>query len=186
MDTAKGAVEDFTTALTWIKDNGNTIADSIKLIDRLRCMGVHGSAKLTNAIAKSCNVYFAELGRRLGIDLLDFWARKFGIGVKTGIEIGESSGILAGPEHSEKVGAKWYESGSSQAAIGQSDNMFTPVQLATYVATIANGGNRYKTHLVKKITDYNRSNIIKEFGAELVESTGVSEENLQAVKNGMR
>ncbi len=153
---------------------------------RLRCMGVHRNAKLIFALAKSCNVYFAELGRRLGAQKLGEWARKFGIGVKTGVEVGESKGVLAGPEHCENVGAKWYESGSSQAAIGQSDNMFTPVQLASFVATIANGGNRYKTHLVSKIMDYNRSHNIKEFGAELVENVGVSQENLEAVKNGMR
>ncbi len=153
---------------------------------RLGCMGVHHHAKLLSAIAKSCNVYFAELGRRLGAECLASWARKFGIGVKTGVELGESSGVLAGPEHSKKVGSKWYESGSSQAAIGQSDNMFTPLQLAAYTATVANGGNRYKTHLVSKITDYSRMNIVKEFGAELVESTGVSKENLDAVKKGMR
>lgn len=153
---------------------------------RLGCMGVHRAAKLVFALAKSCNVYFAELGRRLGAELLGMWAKKFGIGVKTGVEVGESGGILAGPEHCEKVGSKWYESGSSQAAIGQSDNMFTPLQLATYTATIANGGNRYKTHVVKKITDYSRSDVIKEFGPELVESVGISEENLNAVKQGMR
>lgn len=153
---------------------------------RLGCMGVHGAAKLVLALARSCNVYFAELGRRLGAELLGTWAKKFGIGIKTGVEIGESSGVLAGPKHSEDVGSKWYESGSSQAAIGQSDNMFTPLQLATYVATIANGGNRYKTHLVKKITDYSRNEVIKEFGAELIENVGISEENLRAVKEGMR
>lgn len=153
---------------------------------KLRCMGVHGHLKLANALAKSCNVYFAELGRRLGIENISKWAKKFGIGVKTGVELGESSGILAGPEHSKDVAAKWYESGSSQAAIGQSDNMFTPLQLATYTATIANGGNRFKTHILDKITDYSRTKIIKKFEPELIENVGVSEENLQAVKEGMR
>lgn len=153
---------------------------------KLRCMGVHGGLNLTNALAKSCNVYFAELGRRLGADLLANWAKKFGIGVKTGVELAESEGVLAGEEHSKKVGAVWYESGSSQAAIGQSDNMFTPLQLATYVATIANGGKRYKTHILSKITDYSRRNVIKSFEPELLQETGISEENLNAVKNGMR
>lgn len=153
---------------------------------RLRCMGVHGSSKLINALAKSCNVYFAELGRRLGAQLLGDFARKFGIGVKTGVEVGESKGIVAGPDHSAEVGAKWYESGSSQAAIGQSDNMITPVQLATYTATIANGGKRLKTHLVSKIMDYTRTKIIKEFAPEFVQDTEVSEENLSIVKSGMR
>lgn len=153
---------------------------------RLRCMGVHGNAKLRFALAKSCNVYFAELGRRLGAELLGDWAKRFGLGIKTGVEVGESAGILAGPEHSKAVGAKWYESGSSQAAIGQSDNMFTPLQLAAYTATIANGGNRYKTHVISKITDYSRNNVIKECEPELVEKLDISPENLEAVKTGMR
>ena len=152
----------------------------------LRCMGVHGASNLLKALSKSCNVYFAELGRRLGATLLAEYANKFGIGVKTGVEIGESKGVVAGPEHSTDVGSHWYESGSSQAAIGQSDNMITPVQLATYTATIANGGKRYKTHIVKKIMDYARSKIIKEDAPELMEDTGISEENLKAVKEGMR
>lgn len=153
---------------------------------RLKCMGVHGSIKLINALAKSCNVYFAELGRRLGAELLGDFAKRFGIGVKTGVEVGESKGILAGPEHCAEVGTKWYESGSSQMAIGQSDNMLTPIQLATYAATIANGGNRYKTHLVSKIMDYTRTKVIKEFAPEFVQNVGVSEENLKTVKAGMR
>ena len=149
-------------------------------------MGVHGAANLKLALSKSCNVYFAELGRRLGADLLKEYANKFGIGVKTGIEVGESSGIVAGPEHSKAVGAHWYESGSSQAAIGQSDNMITPVQLATYVATIANNGVRYKTHLVNKITDYSRNKLIREIAPEVIENLNISEENLKAVQSSMR
>ena len=155
----------------------------------LRCMGVHGNIKLENALAKSCNVYFAELGRRLGADVIANYARNFGIGVKTGVELYESTGILAGPEHSKKVGSKWYESGSSQAAIGQSDNMFTPLQLATYTATIANGGHRYKTHLIRKVMDYKKENVIMENNPdnpELLSEAGVSEENLNIVKSGMR
>lgn len=153
---------------------------------RLKCMGVHGSINIITGLAKSCNVFFAELGRRLGAELLKLWANKFGVGVKTGVEVGESSGIVAGPEHSEKVGSKWYESGSSQAAIGQSDNMITPIQLATYVATIANGGKRGRTHLVKTITDYSRNNVIRNFGFEPVENINISPENLDVVKQGMR
>ena len=153
---------------------------------KLRCMGVHGSSNLIKALSKSCNVYFAELGRRLGAEVLGEYANKFGIGVKTGVEVGESKGIIAGPKHSADVGSKWYESGSSQAAIGQSDNMITPVQLATYTATIANGGKRYKTHLVSKIMDYSRTKIIKQINPELVENVNISEENINAVKAGMR
>ena len=149
-------------------------------------MGVHGDANMVTALAKSCNVYFAELGRRLGAEALKDWANKFGVGTQTGIEISESKGVVAGPEHSEKVGAKWYESGSSQAAIGQSDNMITPIQMATYVATIANNGKRGRTHLVKKITDYSRNNIVREFGFEPAGIVNIAPEDLNVVKQGMR
>lgn len=152
----------------------------------LKCMGVHGSINITRALEKSCNVFFAELGRRLGADLIGKYARRFGMGVATGLELFENVGIIAGPEHSKKVGAHWYESGSSQAAIGQSDNMITPIQLATYAATIANNGNRYKTHLLKKIMNYNKNEIIVEKIGEFVENSEVSEENLNIIKNAMR
>lgn len=152
----------------------------------IRCMGHHGSIPVMTALAKSCNVFFSETGRRLGIDSLDLYARKFGLGIKTGIELSESAGILAGPEYSNSMGAIWYAGNTSQASIGQSDNMFTPLQLATYAATIANGGNRYKTHVVKKVTDYVREETILEKNAELVENVGISDENLGIVKEGMR
>jgi penicillin-binding protein 2 len=155
----------------------------------LKCMGRHGNADLKLALSKSCNVFFAEVGRRLGATLLAEYANRFGMGVKTGLEIYESKGIVAGPEYSKFVGAKWYESGSSQAAIGQSDNMMTPLQLAVYTATIANGGNRYKTRLVKKITNYTQSDILlmnDEKNAEFIENCGISAENLNIIKDSMR
>lgn len=152
----------------------------------LKCMGVHGSAKLLYALAKSCNVFFAEMGRRLGAQNLGDYARKFGLGVKTGVEIYEGKGVIAGPEHSAAVGSKWYESGAAQAGIGQSDNMITPIQLAAYTATIANGGNRYKTHFVKKVMDYTKTKVIMENTPELIEGQVVSPENINLVKEGMR
>lgn len=155
----------------------------------LKCMGVHRGISVKTALARSCNVFFAETGRRLGITNLNLYSKRFGLGNKTGIELYESSGVLAGPEHSESVGSTWYESATSQAAIGQSDNMFTPLQLAVYTATIANNGNRYKAHIVRKITDYTRQNIILENNPdfpELIENVGISEDNLKIVQEGMR
>ncbi|BED92918.1 MAG: penicillin-binding protein [Candidatus Paraimprobicoccus trichonymphae] len=156
---------------------------------KLRCMGTHGRSNLKRALSKSCNVYFSELGRRLGPDLIKKFANKFGMGIKTGIEISESIGIIAGPEHSQKVGVHWYESGSSQAAIGQSDNMITPLQLAVYTATIANNGVRKKTHLLKKSMDYAKNNVlqeINEFNSEISENLELFPENLSLVQECMR
>lgn len=154
-----------------------------------KCLGVHGNADLNYAMAKSCNVYFSEAGRRLGIENMNLYAKRFGLGVKTGIELTETAGVLAGPEYSKSIGSKWSNLVTIKAAIGQSDNQFSPLQLATYVATIANGGNRYRPHLVRKITDYRRENVVFENdpdAPELVETVGISEENLSKVKTAMR
>ena len=152
---------------------------------RLHCMGVHGGISVVDALCKSCNTFFAECGYRLRDDLAEY-ARRFGIGEKTGVEIGESSGVSAGTAHSEKIKSHWYEAGYAQSGIGQSDYMITPLQLAAYTATIANGGHRYKTHLVKKILNYSRNETIEEIQPELVCETEVSEENIRIVKEGMR
>ena len=154
-----------------------------------KCLGVHGNADLNYAMAKSCNVYFSEVGRRLGIENMNLYAKRFGLGVKTGIELTETAGILAGPEYSRSIGSRWSDLVTIKAAIGQSDNQFSPLQLATYVATIASGGNRYRPHLVRKITDYRRENLVMENNPdspELVETAGVSEEHLNMVKTAMR
>lgn len=152
----------------------------------LKCMGHHGSINVLTALEKSCNVFFAELGRRLGARRIEQYAHKFGLGVLTGIELPESTGIIAGPDHSTLTGAHWYESGSSQAAIGQSDNMITPIQLATFTATIANNGKRLKTHIIQKVTNYNKNDVMVENSVENVDNTEISDENLQTVKEGMR
>ncbi len=148
------------------------------------CMGTHGSIGLRTAITKSCNYYFAETGRRLGIDTMYLYAEKFGLGEKTGIEVEESNGILAGRDSKT-----WQEGNTVQAAIGQSDNAFTPVQLATYVATIANNGTRYRTHLVKEIKNYERTKTVFKYNRkkpEVEDTCGVSKYNLSIVQNAMR
>lgn len=148
------------------------------------CMGTHGSIGLRTALTKSCNSYFAETGRRLGIDTMYLYAEKFGLGEKTGVEIDESNGTLAGRDSKT-----WMEGNTVQAAIGQSDNAFTPAQLATYVATIANNGTRLRTHLVKEIKNYERSKTIYKYNTkkpEVEDTCGVSEYNLSLVQSAMR
>lgn len=147
----------------------------------------HGSVDVVKAISQSCNYYFYDVGRRLGIDKLYEYGKKFGLGEYTGIELsGESKGILAGPVYREQIDAEWYPGDTLQASIGQSDHLFTPVQLANYVATLANGGNRYKVHLVKRICSYENNEIIYEAKPEVVEKINMSPENQEAVLKGMR
>ena len=148
--------------------------------DIVRCMGYHNGINLNTALAVSCNYYFAEVGRKLGINTIYSYAEKFGLGLPTGVEIDESTGILAGRDSTH-----WTPGNTVQAAIGQSDNAFTPAQLATYVATIANDGTRLKTHLVDKITTYDREKTVEKTESEVESTLKVDKKNLKAVQQGM-
>lgn len=110
---------------------------------------------------------FADTGRRLGIEPMYLYAQKFGLGEYTGVEIEESKGTLAGRDSTD-----WQVGNTVSAAIGQSDNAFTPVQLATYVATIANNGERLKTHIVDKVTNYERT---KTVNRQMLKATVIAE-----------
>ncbi len=149
------------------------------------CLHVHGSLDLTGAISKSCNSFFFEIGRRTGIDVLNNYCKSLGLGQYTGIELSESRGVLAGPEYSKSVNKVWNEGNILAASIGQSDNAFTPVQLASYVATIANGGNRYRSTLINRITTADFATIKQSSALELLGNVEVSTDNLNSVKMGM-
>ena len=142
---------------------------------------------MSEAIRDSCNVFFFETGRRLGIDSLAEYARKFGFGSKTGIELEseERSGSIASPANREKRGGIWVPGDVLQASIGQSDTLVTPLQLASYTAAIANGGILYKTHLVKSIqgTDTQEEIVTKTEELSRIEMTT---EAYKAVTDGMR
>lgn len=118
-----------------------------------RCMGVHGNLSVVTALSKSCNLFFYDVGRQLGADVMLNYCRQFGFGSKTGIEIGESSGLLVTPEYKKSVGGIWTAGDNLQLAIGQ-NGLYTPMQLAAYAMMIANDGVRYKTHLVHSIRSY--------------------------------
>lgn len=148
----------------------------------VECMHTHGYENVTSATAHSCNWFFAETGRRLGIKSIDSCAEKLGLGVPTGLETGEANGILAGRDS-----ADWQAGNTVQAAIGQSDNAFTPLQLATYTATLANSGTRLKTHIVSKITSYDKTEVKEDFTApQTVCKADFSKKNMSIVQNAMR
>ena len=147
--------------------------------------GSHGRLSITQALEDSCNYFFCEMGYRLGIDTLDQYAAAFGLGQSTGIELGEATGVLAGPEHSAEVNQIWYGGNTIQAAIGQSDHLFTPLQLAGYIATLLRGGTRLDAHLLKSVTSYDGSEILYEHKPEVLSQTEISASTLSAVKEGM-
>ena len=147
--------------------------------------GNHASENVSEAIKDSCNIFFYDLGRRLGIDKLVEYATAFGLGQYTGIELPESKGTVAGPETTEKLGDVWYAGQTLSAAIGQDNNMFTPIQLANYVATLVNGGNRYETHLLKEVKSSDYTQVVYEYEPKLASTIDIDAEDLAAVKQGM-
>lgn len=145
----------------------------------------HGKLNVTQAITNSCNVFFYEMGYRLGIDALDKYAKAFGLGENTGIEIGDSAGVLAGREEREASGGVWYGGETTQAAIGQSDNLFTPLQLANYIATLVSGGKHCQAHLLKAVKAYDNSEVVAVGNTQPVNTVVFSDSTLQAIKEGM-
>lgn len=141
------------------------------------CMGTHGSISLNYALAKSCNYFFFELGRRLGGTKLTDYYKQFGLGVATGVEVNDAKGILLEPK-SDGGGD------TLQIAIGQL-NAFTPLQLANYAATLANGGTHYKSSLIDKIVSYDISTVYDEIEPEVKNTVSISDSTIAAVKEGM-
>lgn len=147
----------------------------------------HDYVDVVKGLQESCNYYFFEVGRRLGIDKIVEYAEKFGFGQTADIEIpGEVKGQIASPANKEARGEKWNPGDTLQSAIGQSDNLITPLQLASYTATIANGGTKYKPHILKNIKDSETGDVIKSSMAEVTAEIDIDEKNLKAVKLGMK
>lgn len=120
--------------------------------------GTHGPVDVATALKVSCNYYFYEVGYRMGIDTLSKYTRLFGLGRKTGIEvIGESTGVVASREYinklTERDGKKrtWMIADTLSASIGQSYNSFTPIQMAYYIATLANKGVKNELTILKDV-----------------------------------
>ncbi|NLA76531.1 MAG: hypothetical protein GX851_01645 [Clostridiales bacterium] len=149
------------------------------------CLDSHGHLNVSSAITKSCNVFFYETGSRLGITQMNKYCSMFGLGSKTGVELPETSGILAGEAYRASVGGVWNLGDTVQAAIGQSDNLFSPIQLAGYAATLATGGTRYQPHLVKSVLSSDTNAVIYETPVTVVSQNSFAPANLAAVRKGM-
>ena len=153
----------------------------------------HGYINVSEAIKVSCNCYFYEVGRRIGIEELVKYSKLFGLGSKTGIEIeGEKKGTIAGDDNTDK----WYLGDTLSAAIGQSYNSYTPVQLANYIATLSNGGKLNRVSLIKDISNNQGKSIsqdellqyIEDYTGVKFEETDVNlkQENIDAITEGMK
>lgn len=145
----------------------------------------HGRINVSQAITDSCNYFFYEVGRLTGIRTLDSYASQFGLGQSTGIEIGDSSGVLASPEWAESHDQEWTDGQTITAAIGQSYNLFTPLQLANYVATLVGGGDHYQAHLLKNVKAYDNSRLLYMYDDNPINTVEMSDTTLSAVTRGM-
>lgn len=159
-----------------------------------KCTGTHGSINVETAIQKSCNIFFYNVGNLMGKkdpEALSTWAKAFGLGVKTGIELGESTGKVATPQGREKMLEdapylnSWQPGDFLQAAIGQSDNIFTPIQIANYVATLAGNGKHYQAHLLKSVKTYDYSQTVVDDTPNLLNTVEMQPSTIEAVKTGM-
>ncbi|MCI5811755.1 MAG: hypothetical protein MR018_09360 [Clostridiales bacterium] len=147
----------------------------------------HGDETVVTALRDSCNIFFFDVGRRIGIEQLAEYARAFGFGEYTGIELsGESRGYVASPESKRKLeGRPWVNGDTLAAAIGQSSNLFTPLQMANYIATLANGGTRYETHLLKYVCASDYSSVLSATQSVIAGRVEMSEQTYQTVMEGM-
>lgn len=149
------------------------------------CLGVHGNTSVRTSLQKSCNIFYYDLGRRLGQDAYNETAEALGLGVPTGVEITENVGRLSNVETSKALGQEWSPADSSQAAIGQLNTAVTPLQMATMGATLANDGTRLESHLVQTISDFNTGAAIESFGATVVNELPDKNNAYKIVKEGM-
>ena len=159
----------------------------------------HGYLNVAGAIEKSCNFFFYETADRMGIDTLDKYAKYFGLGIKTGIELpSETAGVLASKEYAKSIDAIWNPGDTINAAIGQGYNKFTPLQMTKYISMIANGGKNIDVSIIKTIQNPDGTEVSKEEINEFVnkklgltdntqsEDITLNSEYLKVVKEGMK
>lgn len=143
--------------------------------------GHSGNIDVVTAIKWSCNIFFYDVGRRLTSDVYDAYAYKLGLGQRTGVEVGEALGRLT-----TKNDSNYIASLDVQAAIGQGNTVVTPIQLATYAATLANNGTRYRTHFVKAILDTNTGEVLSETKPEVMDVIEGTGNTFELVRQGMK
>ena len=146
----------------------------------------HPEENVTTALRDSCNYFFYSVGHDLGIDKMGEYAHAYGLGVSTGIELVETKGNMSNEaNHADYTGTVWRIGDTMQAAIGQSDSIFSPLQLAEYCATVANSGHRYSASILKTVRNYDYSKKIYEREPEVLNTIRSAEYNWLAIHEGM-
>ncbi|MEG1152554.1 MAG: penicillin-binding transpeptidase domain-containing protein [Oscillospiraceae bacterium] len=150
------------------------------------CLSAHGALDVKSALKYSCNIYFYDTGRRLGIEKINEYAHRLGLGVPTGVELNEFKGTVSSPEVAKEYGVKWNPGDVVQSSIGQMYNEFSPLQLANYTATLANDGKRMDVNLLKSINNYNQDTVVLDNKPTIISRMDdVSPEVFATVREGM-
>ena len=209
---APGSIFKMVTAIAGLESGSITLNDRINDVGQYKKYGStwdcwyytdyhrgHGSLNVIGAIEKSCNYFFYETADRMGIDNLNKYAKYFGLGTKTGIELpNETAGTLASKDYVKSIKQNWNPGDTLNAAIGQGYNRFTPLQMAKYISMIANGGNKIDATIIKTVqnsdgTEVSKDEINKFVTEKLGSKTENSEEDItlnkqyvDAVKQGMK
>ena len=146
----------------------------------------HGYDNVTEALKDSCNIFFYTVADDLGIRKLMEYAEDFGLGESTGIELTETTGNMSNPDNHLNYDVDgWVDGDTVQAGIGQSDSMFTPLQIAEYCAAIANGGTRHSAALLKSVRSYDYSRQLYQNKTEVLSTVDSADYNWAAVQRGM-
>jgi penicillin-binding protein 2 len=148
----------------------------------------HGTLNVVEALEESCNYFFYDVGSKVGIDNLEKYAKLMGLGEKTGLQLSftESAGQVASQALKESLrDERWMGGDTLQAAIGQSLHLFTPLQLASYTATLANNGTRYRATLLKEVKSRDNTQIIQTFESEILSVTDIDPYNFELIRRGM-
>lgn len=148
-------------------------------------LGGHGSIDVRLALRYSCNIFFYETARIMGIDTLSMWASRFGVGTDLGFELPMENGQMTSHELYDELGLTWNEGDIVQAGIGQSETLLTPLHMAVQAMTIANRGIRYKPHIVKAVYNYDYSELLYETEPEIVEDLSEYSDVFEVVTDGM-
>ena len=178
--TAVAALEEGKTTLTeQVRDTGRWVYPNDPTESGAWCWNRngHGLRTVVQAITDSCNYFFAEMGYRLGMTTLTQYLSAFGLGEKTGIEIGDRAGSL--PQNRQG------EDQTPWAAFGQGNQLYTPVQLANYVATLVSGGEHYEPHLLKAVKTHDNTETVAVGSTEPINIVNMKDSTLEAVKRGM-
>ena len=149
------------------------------------CLGYHGDITVKEALKYSCNIFFYDVGRRVGIDAIVDAAQMLGLGVNNGFELWTNPGTISSPATAEATGEKWYYGDVLQSSIGQRFNKYTPLQLAAYCMNLANRGTQNRVTILKAIKDYSMAETKYEHKAEVLQESPVDPALFDPIFEGM-